>query len=54
MGYNFEYEIIIGVIIGIIFIILFWILLLDKFFPKNKISEKLEKIIDWIIYDIRI
>jgi len=54
MSYNFEYEILIGIILGASFIILLLTFLLEKFFPKSKVSKLLSKILDFIRQDIRV
>lgn len=51
---GYEFEILVGSIIGIIVILIILATIIEKFFPKNKISKFLEKIVEWISDNVRI
>ncbi|MDO8622776.1 MAG: hypothetical protein Q7R52_00865 [archaeon] len=54
MAYGYEYEILLGIILTVIIILMIMALIIEKFFPKNKISKALENIAEWIKDNIRI
>ena len=49
-----EYTIFITIIFGFIAILIFLVILFEHFFPKNKISQKLEEIVEWIMDTINL
>jgi len=51
---DYGYDILIGIIVGILLLFVILASLLDKFFPKNKISSKLDNFAAWIRDNIKI
>jgi hypothetical protein len=51
---TYEFEILFGSILAVIIILIVLAIALEKLFPKNKISETLERIAEWIKDSFRI
>ena len=51
--YNYEYEKLIGIILAVIIFLLLIEIVLQKFFPKSKVSSLPNLIIEWIQENIR-
>lgn len=54
MNHIYAYETIIGSILGITIFLIIVSSIIEKFFPKNKISKLLENAADWIADNIKI
>ncbi len=50
----YEYEILILSILGLIIALLILSIILERFFPKNKLSKFLEDSAEWVKENIRI
>ena len=53
MPYGYEYETLMGSVLAIIIILMIIVLIIEKFFPKNKISKILENTVEWIKDNVR-
>jgi len=51
---GYEFDILIGSIIVIIIILIVLARIIEKFFLENKISRFLERVVEWIIDNVRI
>lgn len=51
---GYEYDILMGIVFLVIILLSIVAILLDKYFPKNRISKRLGRIADWIKDNVRI
>ncbi len=52
MDQIWSFDILIGITFGIVIILIILAVILEKFFPENRISKMLENLGEWIQYNI--